>query len=333
MGRLPVALPWSAQGADNITQVEGQVTLDGQAVAGAQVAVGGYRVPEPTDEQGRFSFPADHSIIQRYPVQVVDAANATVNGSTLSEAQQAALTQAQGGINVSYVVTEVQTSVRADGAISVTGAVQFDDGTTPPPVVLYSYRLTGTVQDTSGQPVEGMLVGVNSQEFRWTFSEPTDAQGNYTSLYWPTDPRPFNVLLIQGNEDYPIAHGQRVLFPLYNSAGMDVTLDRSAGAITVTKPALIDGRIYDALLVGLLHDGEPVQPISATWPMTDSGQFTMVLPADLAGQTVAWWQWETNYFAAIPAEPGGQIDLSEWPESLPPRVPRGFAAVTLPEAE
>ncbi len=291
--------------------------------------MGGYRLPEPTGGQGHFTFPADQSYIHRYPITVVDASNATMNGQALGAEQQSALAQATGGINVMYEVADVATAVREDGAITVTGRLQFGNGDAPPPVVLYSYRLEGTAVDTEGQPVEGMTVGTNSPEFRWTFSQPTDAQGEYTSLLWPTDPGAFNVLLIDNDKYYPLPDGEKVRFPLYASARLDVTLDRSTDTISVTEPVTIPGHIFDALLVGVLQDGAPVKPVSMTWP-TEQGRFQIVLPASSAGKTLTWWQWETNFFSAAAADPGGPVNLSEWPTVLGPHTPRGMAKLELP---
>ncbi|MCB0061709.1 MAG: hypothetical protein KDE19_06325, partial [Caldilineaceae bacterium] len=108
-----VTLPWSAQGSDNITQVQGQVTYDGQPVVGAVVSVAGYRLPNATDGEGHFTFPADHTVVRRYPVAVTDTSNATINGAPLNEPQQEALAAAQGGINVHYAIGNLMTAVQA----------------------------------------------------------------------------------------------------------------------------------------------------------------------------------------------------------------------------
>jgi hypothetical protein len=322
------AVPWTVEASD-ITQAQGNVTLDGQPVEGAQVMVGGYRLPTPTDAQGQFTFPADHTLVRRLPITVSDASNATVSGKALTADQQAALEQAEGSINVHFVVTDVMTSTNADGNIVLSGTVQFTNGQPPPPVVLYSYQLTGTVTDNTGKPIEGVIVGTRTPEFRWSLSEPTDSQGNYTSLYWPTDPTPFSVLLVENDDAYPVAGNRPIRFPLYKSARMDVTLDRDSGTITVTEPISVEGLIYDGLLVGVMQDGAPVRPISVTWP-DEQGHFQMVLPAALTGQTVEWWQQSGDYFATIAAEPGGEISLGEWPTELDATTPRGFGSVMLP---
>jgi hypothetical protein len=322
------AVPWSVETSDT-TPVQGSVTLDGQPVEGAQVSVGGYRLPALTDAQGHFTFPADHTLVRRLPITVSDASNATVSGKALTADQQTALEQAEGGINVHFAVTDVMTSTNADGNLVLSGTVQFTNGQPPPPVVLYSYQLTGTVTDSTGKPLAGVIVGTRTPEFRWSLSEPSGPQGSYTSLYWPTDPTPYSVLLIENDNAFPVEGNRAIRFPLYQSARMDITLDRDSGTITVTEPISVEGLIYDGLLVGVMQDGAPVRPISVTWPDAQ-GHFQMVLPAALKGQTVEWWQHDGDYFSTIPAKPGGEISLGEWPTKLETTTPRGFGRVTLP---
>lgn len=319
---------WSTQGGDQAQAVTGTVTFGGQPVSGVVLIVGGFRLPTPTDAQGRFVFPVDRNVVKRYPVKVADAESAAIRGNALSAEQRSALVAAEGGIVVHYAVQDVSTAVRPDGAIAVSGTLSFAGGEPPPVLGLYAFRLEGTVKDTAGKPVQGVLV-TGKVEDRWMVSDPTDADGHYRAIFWPTPNDPsMEIAVYDGDSGYPVQGGGQVTFEPLKSARMDLTLDRATGTLRAPQPQAVDGAVYDALLAGVAQNGQPVKPVDATWPDAE-GHFSMVLPATLAGQRLDWWQTETYYFASGPATPGSPIDLTEWPTALGPRVGWGFGSVDL----
>jgi hypothetical protein len=319
---------WSTSGGDRPQPVTATLTVGGAPVSGALVMVGGYRLAQPTDPQGRFVFPVDRTAAQRYPVKVIDAGNATAGGRALSNDQRAALLAADGGINVYYDVRDVSSAVQPDGTVAVSGTLTFASGKPPTPIELYAFRLAGTVRDTAGKPVQGVLVTTKVED-RWSVSNPTDANGNYTSFFWPTaEAADMRVAVYEGDNAYLVPGGQKVTFPPLTSAGMDITVDRAAGTIAMPQPKPIEGVVYDALLVGPMQGGKPVKPVSATWN-DQKGHFTMVLPAGLAGQRIEWWEAPLFYFSTGPGKPGSPVDLAEWPAQLGPRVAQGVGSVNL----
>ena len=74
-----------------------------------------------------------------------------------------------------------------------------------PPVVLFTYQLTGTITDAAGKPVVGAIVVTRTQDRDfWTFSKPTDASGHYTSFFAASDesgadPVPLTVQVASGS--------------------------------------------------------------------------------------------------------------------------------------
>jgi plastocyanin len=67
---------------------------------------------------------------------------------------------AQGAITVAYRLSGVDVEPRPNATIAVP-RVTTRDGTPPPPVVLFGYRLAGRVVDADGRPLPwGMPVGV-----------------------------------------------------------------------------------------------------------------------------------------------------------------------------
>jgi hypothetical protein len=326
-----VTIPWSSNTPENITQVTSTVTYDGQPVAGAIVEVNGYTVPQPTADDGTFMFPADHNSVKRYLIHVKDLSGATINGSALTQDQQDALLNATGSIDVHYDLQNIETELQDDGTVKVTGDAVFANGDAPPPVVLYAFRLFGTVTDTNNNPVEGASVSTRAPEARWTLSDPTGPDGRYQDPFWPNSTEGYRVVVIDNDGTvYRAANDSQPSFSPLKSAQLDITLDRSTQTLTFAQPQEVDGIIYQGLLIGVVtEDGQLVKPASVTWP-DEHGHFTMVLPASVAGKTVAWWQDFTRYFSTIQAAPGGEIDVNHWPDTLDPLVPYGFAQITLP---
>ena len=57
-----------------------------------------------------------------------------------------------------------------------------------PPVVRYTYQLSGTITDANGKPVAGATLVTRTQDRDfWTFSLPSDANGHYTSFFAASD--------------------------------------------------------------------------------------------------------------------------------------------------
>ena len=112
-----------------------------------------------------------------------------VGGRALTAAERASLRAASGGINVGYGIVGVRvTRRRRTARVRVTGRAVRADGVPAPPVVLLSYRLSGTITDAAGRPVQGGYVvsRTNDRDF-WTFSEPSNASGRYVSFFPASD--------------------------------------------------------------------------------------------------------------------------------------------------
>ena len=202
------------------------------------------------------------------------------------------------------------------------------NGDPPPPVGLYAFRLAGIVKDAAGNPAQGVLVATKAED-RWTLSNVTGADGRYSSVFWPTpEDKAFRVTVYEGDRSFPVEGDGTVTFAPLKSAQLDLTLDRAAGVTRRAEPQTVEAAVYDGLLVGVLQQGKPVRPLAATWP-DNQGRFTMILPASMAGQQVAWWEQQTFYYANGEATPGGPIDVTEWPEALGARVAQGLGPVTL----
>ena len=117
----------------------------------------------------------------------------------------------------------------------------------------------------------------------WTFSEPSDANGNYTSFFAASDksqddPVPLSVQVALGPVSYSSGLIPTVKFKRLRSARMDVQLPaRVGGVLPLPTSTSYEGAVYQGLLVGASAGGRVVKPVAAQWPDA-KGRFRLVLP-------------------------------------------------------
>jgi PQQ-dependent dehydrogenase (methanol/ethanol family) len=326
--------PWTPANNDTVPMT-GRLLLRGKPVVGARIRVDGWLVPQATDRDGRFSYPADFTAARRHVVSVASADRATVGGKRLSASQQAQVRRAQGALSVAYRVVGLSAKKRPDGTIAVSGRLARTDGSAPPGVVLFTYRLTGRVLDANGNGVAGAVVVTRTADRNfWTFSQPSNAGGFFTSFLTSSDqagssPVPLAVQVALGEDSYGLPVGVNANFPRLRSATTTITLPSQVGNPTIAAPQATAGAIYDGLLVGLSGARGPIRPVSARWPDA-RGNFELVLPRSQHGKTVFLWQNRRQFFSRSAARPGGSVDLRLWPTGLADSVPRSLAKLVLP---
>ena len=204
------------------------------------------------------------------------------------------------------------------------------DGVPVPPVVLLSYRLSGTITDAAGKPVARRLrrQRTNDRDY-WTFSEPTNAAGKYALVLPGVGPdrgRPGRVLDPGRRRPHELHDGRRETRRSSVAAAPNLDLKLPASGIAMALPVStpVPGAIYRGTLVGVSAGTGVVQPVSATWPDAQ-GRFQLILPASVAGKTLRFWQSDFQAYQTTPATPGGRVDLKAWPAALAPRVARDTA--------
>ncbi|HEY4411750.1 MAG TPA: PQQ-binding-like beta-propeller repeat protein, partial [Gaiellaceae bacterium] len=335
LGPVVNVKPWDAN-TSNQEPVVGHVTLGGKPVQGAVVSVGGWVVPGATNSKGEFTYLVDTSVPLRHVATVIGVTHARVGAHPLSSAQQAALLGRKGGISAAYAVTNVSAHV-SGGNVVITGRLTDTGGNAPPPVLLYSYELKGTITDASGKPVKGAVVTTRTNDRQyWTQSRPSGANGSYASFLVAADqegdiPVPMTIGVAVGNSAYAEPLGDSINFAHLSSATLNIQLP--GGAVlpkTALNPTAVAGAIYQGLLVGVVGGrGGIIKPVSATWPDAN-GRFQLVLPGTAKGQTVTFWESQSQFFSSSHAAAGGAVDLSVYPQSLSTTAPQGIATVKLP---
>ena len=106
----------------------------------------------------------------------------------MTDAEQSALRARSAGISVAYRLVDLSARLQKNGTVAVSGRAVRADGAPVPRVVLLSYRLSGTVTDASGRPVQGATVVTRTtdRDF-WTFSLPSNSTGRYVSFFSASD--------------------------------------------------------------------------------------------------------------------------------------------------
>jgi len=267
-------------------------------------------------------------------VKVVGVAHATVNGRPLTGPEKSALLSTGAGISTGYALGGLHAKVQGNGTVLVTGRVADSHGNPPLQVGLYTYQLSGTITDAAGKPVQGAVVTTrtNDRDF-WTFSAPSNSNGQYTSFFHASDetdanPVPLNVGVAVGGSSYGGNLGTAANFERNHSSRLDVQLGTGT-RYTLSKPNSYPGAIYEGFIVGVTGPKGVVRPLAERWP-DGRGNFSMVLPASVRGKTLHFWQNVRQYFSSFAAQPGGSVDLGSWPRALGATSATGIGQLAVP---
>jgi hypothetical protein len=327
---------WNAD-TDNLIPIQGTVEWNGKPVSGVTVRVDTFLVPSATDAQGHFTYLEDGTLMGRHVVTIANASQAKVGGVALTGDEQSQLSAAQGAISVDYGVHDLKVSRDSAGRPVVTGQLTDSLGAPPTPVGLFTYQLTGTVVDSDGRPVVGAQVSTRTEDRDyWTVSTLTDSKGYYSSLFTasaetagvPGAPVPFTVRVSKGDLVYQFLPLEFVEFNRLQSATLNIQLPPQGYPLALPLPRSYPGAIYQGVVVGVAQGDQAVRPVTATW-LDETGHFSITLPKSMAGKTVSLWEGRLQLFSKVEATQGGQIDLENYPSTLPPNVPRDLQSITL----
>ena len=157
-------------------------------------------------------------------------------------------------------------------AVVVTGSASYANAeeTPPPPVVLFSYQLSGTVRGADGEPVQGAIVSTRSvdREF-WTLSPESGPDGAYASFFYPTgdtDPVGFTVRVAVGDEVFEFLPDELVFFQKLHSARLDIDLPPKGFPLARKSDATEDTSVINASQ--WLKQAGMSQSVSAARPKT-----------------------------------------------------------------
>ena len=312
---------WSAD-SQNAEIVTGRVFLHGKPVSGVGLRVGDYPLQAFTTGSGTFSYRVDTTLPERHVATVSNVSRAKIGGKPVSAADRSALLRLRNGFSVGYRIEGLHTSRGQGGNVVLTGRAVFASGKPVPPVVLYTYQLSGTVTDAAGKPVVGAIVVSRTQDRSfWTFSKPTDATGRYTSFFTASDqsggdPVPLSVQVASGLVSFSSGAAATVKFGLLKSATLNIQLPGSPTAVMALPTATsYEGAIYEGLILGVTGPNGLIKPLSASWP-DKTGRFRLTLPASARGKKLSIWEDLGQVFSSFPATPGGRFDMKSYPSKV-----------------
>ena len=76
--------------------------------------------------------------------------------------------------------------------------------------------------------------------------------------------------------------------------------------------------------------GRVIKPVSATWP-DGNGRFQLVLPSSARGLVAKFFETQRQFFTTSKPAPGGVVDPSVYPSSLPTDAPQALGTIQLPK--
>ncbi len=308
--------------------------LRGKPVSGVAMQVGDYPLPGVTNSSGQFSYRVDTTLPERHPTSVASVAGASIGGHRALRGRSRRGRGASGTGSPSATRSPICTrAAGSSGNVVLTGRAVYGSGKPVPPVVLFTYQLSGTVTDAAGKPVVGAIVVTRTQDRDfWTFSKPTDASGHYTSFFAASDesgadPVPLAVQVASGTTSFSSGATATVKFGALKSATLNIQLPGSPTAVmALPTAASYDGAVYEGLILGVSGPGGLIKPLSASWP-DKNGRFRLTLPASARGKRLSIWEDLGQVFSSFPATPGGRFDMKSYPTKVLQRYPQGVATI------
>lgn len=315
------------QGGANQFRVQGRLTLRGQPVAGARIALDAYVSPTATGDDGTFGLSGDKTVLSRLRVHVGDASGAAVGGSAVSADDQQALSSAETAIETAFpIMVDPRSTVAPGGTIN--GRITFSDMTSPAPkVALWGYELRGTLFDEAGKPLANAYASVSDDEGEtWAVSPVTADDGAYRLRFFPIAGTDFYVRISAG--DTFVGSGEALAFQENSSAQLDLVAATSSGTVrgTGTGGAFeikqIAGAEYIGQIVGLAVGDTPINAM-VTWP-DENGGFAITLPDPLPQGKLGFFETRLRFFTAETVQPGAPVAADIILSPLDVRAPRNL---------
>lgn len=322
--RIPVEV-WTQSGGNRFA-LQGNLTYNGQPVAGARLRTNIYKLPGATGDDGSFELKGDKTILQRQVLTADDLSAATIGGAPLDTAATSALHDASVVVESIFELSVEPTSVTANTAdAKLSGTMTFKDGSLPvPQVQLWGYVLSGIVMDANGRPLADANVSIRDDEGEtWSLSTLTDETGEYMLRFYPLG-GDFQVRVSQAAATFE--SDVLVTFNSETSAQMDIVvhndMDMAMGTGTNGAWEITDvpGAEYVGFLASVAEGDKPLQNAVTTLP-DDSGTFTVTLPALPAGKRVTFFQERFRVFAHEPLLPGNVVPAELIPARIPEEIP------------
>lgn len=315
-------LPVKAWQMDNshMTTIHGQVLMDNQPVAYADVAISTMKTVN-TDPNGNFSALIDQSQPLQIPVHIQSLDKATVGGKEMDKGMKTSLEKTAAEMQIAYPI-EIKRVSQAPGhpdQVEVHAQAQLETKTYFPALIFDRYGWYGIIMDSSGAPVQDAVVELLDGEGEsLTSSEPSGEQGDYLIEAIPKNVEAVSLLVKTNGRSCNLEKGAFITIPHQTSLEVDISLPeekdgKKEGNISsgMLRMKLLAGAVYQGIMIGV-QSGEPLE-YTSTVPSRD-GSFILTMPKKVWEKNPYLYETKIRLFKSSPVRPGDIISS----ESIPP---------------
>lgn len=280
-------------------EVSGKLFVGEIPVVGAVVQVSNKRTID-TDKNGEFTFNVDRSKLELQNIKVVSVDKATIDAKSIGEKTAKNLLALKEELSVNFPITidKVVASEENPENVEVHAHAEMAEGQQYPSFGPAKYRVSGTIKDANGNPVEGATINLRRDGVEgFSMSHPSDANGVYYLDYVPEDDENHYFYVHYNDVKYTLPEYKVFLFPEDLSVNVDVTLPAEGTIINDAPPTLVTttapGAVYKGTLIGV-NVPEGVK-YSVSIPKKD-GTFVVTLPKVEWEKSPTFFQTEFNKF-------------------------------------
>lgn len=316
---------WKMDGSHR-SSVGGTVTLGEKPVEGAVLHAGDMKRDIETDAKGKFEILLDQSLLGTTSVKVVSLDQAKVDEKPLSKEERQQGLSASAAMRIYYPIAIESVTESEDNAV-VKGRLLADKTASVAYFQVDKYRISGTVKDADGKPVQGATVWIDRDEGEgFAKSVGTDENGRYEMFYLPEEDEETNLSVRYDSVKYTLPEGKVYHLPEDTSLNIDITLPREGTVIADKPPTLVSqtaqGALYTGMVVGL--DVPDKTDYKVTIPDAE-GRFTLTLPKETWDQHPAFLETNMTKFIEKDAPKPGDAVPSSFIEAEA-NAPRGIQA-------
>lgn len=271
-------------------KVTGRLTVNGKAVEGAELQISEKHKME-TNEKGNFVLTIDTSVIKEDIVRVSNVDDATIKGKKIDEKTKEKLLTLEQSFSIHYPITvqKVEENKKDRTLVDVHLKAQTNEKEDFPNFSVEKFKISGTIKDTDGNPVEGATVNIRRDGVEgFSMSDPSNKEGKFEMYYTSKDNENhfFSVRIPEKNLVYTLPTGKMYQFPNEFGVNIDITLPKEGTIIDDKPPTLVTTPVYGALYKGILIGANVTEGTTydISIPNLD-GTFTLTLPKE---------EWEKN---------------------------------------
>ncbi|WP_169306638.1 carboxypeptidase-like regulatory domain-containing protein [Cohnella pontilimi] len=283
---------WKMDGSHR-SSVGGTLLLGSKPVAGALLRAGDNKRDIETDASGKFEILLDQSLLGTTAVKVISLDTAKLDGASLSHDEQNKGLSISAAMRVYYpiVIESAAKSAQDPEKTVVKGRLLADKTASVAYFQQDKYRISGTVKDADGKPVQGATVWIDRDGGEgFAKSVATDKDGRYEMFYLPEEDEETNLSVRYNSVKYTLPEGKIYRLPEDTSLNIDITLPREGTVIADKPPTLVSHTAPGALYTGVVVGLDIPQGTDYTVTIPDAeGHFGLTVPSRV-------WETKPSFF-------------------------------------